>query len=185
MGGRGASFNADAQAVRQALKTYEDQIRDRKTERAVAIDSKGNVVLNKTDRKKGSVSFNAAEQAKFRDAIVTHNHPNGQTFSDADLYLAYATGAREIRACHTNGYYSLKRNFELGSVIPSNYSDFSRDYEKAAKAYIKTTVDPIWNSSQQDKAACDKCNGMVYKFRRDWLRKHAKSYGWTYTEGGK
>ncbi len=51
--------------------------------------------------KKGTrtyVSFTKAEVAKMKDAILTHNHPQGTAFSFADIDMAFVADLSEIRA---------------------------------------------------------------------------------------
>ena len=169
-------------SVPDIVHEAENGIRDDKTETAIVFDSEGNILLKKGEGKTSSVSFTPDESKLFADAIFTHNHPSGSTFSEADLKTALTAGVREMRACHKSGAYVLKRTFEIGQLVPAKYKDFYKDYTKAFNKYKKTIVDHIWESSEQTLKDANDCNNMLSEFRKDWLRTYAKDYGWEYTE---
>ena len=175
MGGRGSSSS-----MRSAnLSNIESRIRGNPTETAALIGPSGEVVFDKSDGLAGAVHFTEDECARMANATLTHNHPRGTTFSPEDIDLAVGRGLKEIRAVHSGGSYSLKRQYKIGDEVPSKYLRFSRDYDSAVGKYMKSTVDKVWERTGD----ADKCNGMVADYRRQWLSKNSASYGWAYKEG--
>lgn len=180
----------DEQQLRYALSKSEDQIRYDDTETAVVYDQDGNLLLNKNQGIVDEVSFTAAEAQLFSDAIFTHNHPSGNTFSAADIQTAVYTGIKEMRACYyiysngefSSGAYVLTRDYDIGDKIPSSYLNFAQDYQNAMDGYKTDTVDPVWNNSSQTNADAKKCNTMISDFRKQWLHDNSSKYGWVYKE---
>ena len=186
----GSGTSAYNRKISATLKNSENGIRNNRTETLIAIDAMGNQILNLSQNKKDQVAITPADGAKMRGAIVTHNHPGGTTFSYEDIDTSFKLGVKEMRACHANGFYSLKRTFELGTSIPDHYKTFANAYRIAYRKYKRTNIDPqaidYWNLPKADrkklKARLDK---EWSDFRRDWLKKNAEHYGWKYSEGGK
>lgn len=178
----GSSYSSGEQKMRVALKSIEDKIRNDSTETAVVYDKDGNELLNKNQGLPDRVDFTTDETKLFADAIFTHNHPSGSTFSSADIQTAISTGLKEIRACYSDGAYVLTRNYDIGDVIPTKYQYLAQDYQYARDEYRANVVDPIWNNSLQTEAEAQKCNTMLVDFRNQWLSDHAHEYGWTYKE---
>lgn len=179
----GHGYSAYARKAAEELKAAEDSIRNNAMETAIAINKKGERVLDKSDGNAREVHIDLTYD--LIDSILTHNHPSGNTFSWEDLDVAFRGGVREMRACHANGYYSLRRTWNIGDNIPYAYQHFARDYRDAASNFVRTVTDLIWNKSKQTEADATRLNAMVFDFRKTWLRNHAKAYGWEYTEGGK
>ncbi len=184
MGGRGSASGLSG-TLRNRLAAYENRIRSDQVETAVVFDAKGNVLIDKSDGNENQVAFDSSDLPQLHDAILTHNHPNGSTFSDDDLNLAYTCGVRILRACHENGFYQIERQFKIGEDVPYHYEDFGYDYDRAVAQYQATTVDQVWFSSAQTYEDAERCNTMLNDYRRDWLRQNAARYGWKYTDGGK
>jgi hypothetical protein len=89
-------------------------------ETAVVWNKDGNVVLKKAGGKR-SVEFTIPECETFKDCIFTHNHPSGlnyarnefgsigNSFSNADLFMAAKWDVAEIRACTQRATFVIKR----------------------------------------------------------------------------
>ena len=170
---------ADKRNVEYTLGKQENKIRFKPVESAVVIDKKGNILVDKSSGDVGAVYFTKEECELMVGSTFTHNHPGGTCFSPEDLSMAYGRGIKEMRACHTSGFYSIERQFDLGSEIPKHYADFADDYKKAVDDYMKDTVDKVWEKTQDP----DLCNGMVAEYRRKWMRDNSDRYGWKYREG--
>lgn len=101
----------DAQA--KTLKGIESRTRNLKKEQYRVVDREGNVVMQKQGNK-NSVSYSVGEaRDNIPGNITIHNHPDGGTFSSADLSdIGY--GATEIRAAAPEGTYVL-RNARYGT----------------------------------------------------------------------
>lgn len=97
----------------KALKTIENRTRNLKKEQFRVVDRDGNVVMQKQGDR-NSVSYSVGEaRDNFPGNITIHNHPDGGTFSSADLSdIGY--GATEIRAAAPEGTYTL-RNINHGT----------------------------------------------------------------------
>ena len=90
-----------------------------------------------------------------------------------------------MRACHANGYYSIRRQFEIGDYIDAGYKNFARDYRDAVGNFMKTVTNPRWLRGPKTEELAESLTRDVNDYKRTWLRKHAKAYGWEFTEGGK
>ena len=162
----------------EVIKEIEDKTRKDSTETASVIDENGSVILEKSEGLGSEVNFTYDELAKMVDKTLTHNHPKGRTFSPEDVSLAFSTCLREVRASHVNGCYSLTRTFNIGDSIPTVYTTFAIDYEKATSDYKANTVDAIFDQTED----ADMCNKLIDDFRRKWLKDNAMKYGWVYKE---
>ena len=182
MGGRGGSSGMQGKGGGGGnLSDIESKIRDDSVETAALIGPDGTVLFDKSDGLPGAVYFTKEEVSMMKNGILTHNHPSGTTFSPEDVSMAVNSGLKEIRAVHSNGVYSLTRQFDVGGTVPSKYLNFSSHYEKAANDYMRNTVDAIYSKTGD----ADRCNKMVADFRRQWLKENSASYGWTYKESGR
>lgn len=113
------------------IQGYEKGIAKQKTETAYVFDRNGNVLLEKNGGK-AQVQFTSDELKRFKNSIVTHNHPGiGGSFSEADIKLACNNGILEMRAAGKQGVHIFK--MKDGSAFkPSLYSD------KIQKQYVKS-----------------------------------------------
>ncbi len=80
------------------------------TEKMVVLNSEGHVVLQR-DGDEESVAIYLNDEPLLFDAVLTHNHPKGLSFSAEDLSTAVSVDLKEIRAVGVaQPYtYSLKR----------------------------------------------------------------------------
>lgn len=113
------------------IQSYEKGIAKQKTETAYVFDKNGKVILEKNGGK-AQVQFTPEELKRFKNSIVTHNHPGiGGSFSEADIKLACNNGILEMRAAGKQGVHIFK--MKDGSALkPSLYSD------KIQKQYLKS-----------------------------------------------
>jgi len=100
------------------LLSFENAVKNEKREYAQVVLPDGTTLLGPAKHpqigkmgNENSVSFTQAEFESFKDkdAILTHNHPLGYSFSDADLNLAESANLLEIRATTPHGTYTLRR----------------------------------------------------------------------------
>ena len=178
--GRSGAGSAVARKIIAELKKAEDSIRNNSYETAIAIGKNGERVYDKSDGHQSQVQIEI--KPEMQDCIFTHNHPRGTTFSEEDINAAFTVGMREIRACHETGYYSLRRLFNLGDSIPAMYQDFATDYAEAVRR-VKNVTDRKWAAGPQTYELAERLNREIADYRREWLSKHAKAYGWEYSEG--
>lgn len=119
-------------AQEKTLKGIETRTRNLKKEQLRVVDRDGNVIFTKQGDK-DSVSYKIGEAREyFRGNITIHNHPEGGTFSSADL-SDIGHGATEIRAAAPEGTYIL-RNTRTGQKWvdgQKSWYDMREDYEAA------------------------------------------------------
>lgn len=96
-------------AQEKALAGIENRTRNLKKEQFRVVDREGNVIMQ-VQGDKDSVTYKLGEaRDKIPGNITIHNHPDGGTFSTADLSdLGVAGGATEIRAAAPEGTYVLR-----------------------------------------------------------------------------
>lgn len=177
----GHGYGAYQKRVRKELKSAEDSIRGLFYERLIVINVKGERVVEHTGNQDG-ISVPDSDAGKLANAIVTHNHPTGGTFSPKDLETAFDYGVRELRVCHNGGYYSLERTFAYGKAAP-HYRRFSSDYKAALQEYDKKRRAQYNALKVKTPAAKQAYRNDINSFARGWLKQNAEKYGWYYTEG--
>jgi len=179
--------------TRKEILAVENKIRNNKTETAAVVKD-GKKLIDKSEGKANEVSFTNAECQKMKGAVLTHNHPSGRTFSDADLITTVKWDLKEIRAAHSKGVYSIK---QVGGATKSA-SLFPKDFEANRKKELeKNNATFFKNQDKYNKGKLsyddfnkiiDKLNGNIEKSQDQWLMKNSKKYGYEYTKeklGGK
>ena len=127
-------------AQEKTLKGIETRTRNLKKEQFRVVDRDGNVVMQKQGDEH-SVTYTIGEAREHIPGNITiHNHPDGGTFSTADLSdIGY--GATEIRAAAPEGTYIL-RNARYGgkynAAREKTWYDMRDDLE-AASGEFKTS----------------------------------------------
>lgn len=93
---------------RQILSVENSRLRHKKDyEQANIYDYAGQLLFTK-DGEKDDVSFSDSDGQKMSGAILTHNHPHAGSFSDDDVWFAFAVGLAEMRAVTENYVYILR-----------------------------------------------------------------------------
>jgi hypothetical protein len=99
-----ATITADAiQAFENDKENY-----DSPTESASVVDANGNVVMHNKGTE-STVSFSHEQISKMKDCVLTHNHPQDQSFSSADIDMAITADLKEVRATCHSGTFVMKR----------------------------------------------------------------------------
>ena len=172
----------EAMKVATKIGNADDSIRNGTTETAVLLDAKGNEIGRTSDGEQGSVTITPELKAQMRDAIMTHNHPMGTTFSPEDVYNAIINGLQELRATTANnGTYVLRRAFDWmdGNHSDMKYIDWYKEYATASGRIRSVVQSRIYRgeiTSQQEAMAEDS------RLRGEWLTENAPRYGWKYTK---
>lgn len=172
MGGRGSgggkrSGGGGGMSKSSTLSKTESQIRNNSFETAVLVDERGKILLNKSGGA-SEVRFSKADTAVMKGNVLTHNHPEGGTFSPADIETTVKYGLSEIRAVSSKSSESLKQ-----ITNKRNKKAFSSDYRDAMnreKARLSLDI-------MSDKAFTSK----MELFRRAWLKNNSSKYGYQYT----
>ena len=125
-----------SEAQSKTLKGIESRTRNLKKEQFRVVDRDGEVVMQKQGDK-NSVSYSIGEAREhFPGNITIHNHPDGGTFSTADL-SDFGHGATEIRAATPEGTYTL-RDMAHGSKWSADqktWYEMRADIETAAQGF--------------------------------------------------
>ena len=79
------------------LERVEREIRSYAVEHAFAFSADGELLFHRTDETVSQVRFSHAELALLAGAVLTHNHPGGRSFSEADVRFAMRVGLAEMR----------------------------------------------------------------------------------------
>lgn len=128
----------DAKIQEQGIQNVEDKIRNQDFESAALYDKDGNRILFKNGEK-SQVTFTRAEIALMKDGVLTHNHPNSLSFSDADMTFFADHGLKEIRAVSRRFDYSLTN--PTGKRVPVN--DIMDYYTESNRVIAKQLSDGI------------------------------------------
>ena len=127
---------APTEAQTNTLRGIETRTRNLKKEQFRVVDREGNVVMQKQGDR-NSVSYSVGEaRDHFPGNITIHNHPDGGTFSAADLSdIGY--GATEIRAAAPEGTYSLRNLNYRTKWTPDQKSwmDMRNDIDEASQSF--------------------------------------------------
>ena len=111
VGGNPYSDGIVTEAQQKTLKQIAKRTANLKNEQLRIVDENGNVVLEKRGGK-NEVALTVGESREYETgSVVIHNHPDGGTFSDADL-SSFGYGARAIQVSTPEGTYTLvNKNF--------------------------------------------------------------------------
>lgn len=162
------------------LENAEKKISSGDKEVAICLNRRtGTPLFEKTSGLEDKVFFTKQQCILMKDNTLTHNHPDGTTFSFADIQLSFCNALREIRSCSEDKYCSLERMFNIGDKIPPNYYRFALDYQIQKRRYEIDVVDKKYQKTHD----LEKCVKMSDNHCRRWLKKNASKYGWRYTEG--
>jgi hypothetical protein len=97
-----------ADVVEQAVRRIEGEIANEVVEHLVAIDPRGEIVLQLTGSS-DFVSIPPGLEGRLRDAVLTHNHPAGYPFSLDDIVTAVQGNVVQLRAVSQNWLNELHR----------------------------------------------------------------------------
>lgn len=92
--------------LKKAVITLENEIRKDKLETGAVFDKDG-LLLSKNQGLPDRVSFNDDELKLLKNNVFTHNHPNGTTFSLADIERAIENNLLELRVVTSSFRFSL------------------------------------------------------------------------------
>jgi len=96
-------------AQTKTISKIANRTRNLKNEQYRVVNEDGEVVLTKQGVK-GTVATTVGEKREFLEGAATiHNHPDGGTFSEADIH-DFGYGARQITVASPEGTYTLKND---------------------------------------------------------------------------
>ncbi len=131
------------------VEGIEAKIRGKAIEHAAIVAKDGTVLLTKTGSK-SAVTFSSQEAALLKDAILTHNHPSGSSFSrfQGDVSFVWSNDGAEIRAVGSWGgqevLYRLRRPSGGWTAVAATAIDLKAECD-AAEAAVRASA---WASSQ-------------------------------------
>ena len=111
------------------IESFESKIINQKYESA-AVYVNGKEVFSK-DGNSNSVSFSEQEAKQMKDGVLTHNHPQGRSFSYNDISTYVQTGLKEIRAVGVDLHDGNKYLYTLNGKFKGS----EKDYKKAVSSY--------------------------------------------------
>jgi len=133
------------------IKEFNKKYNGAKTEHCIAVDTKGNILLEKTGTY-NHINFTAEEFNRMNadNMIFTHNHPSGSSFSGDDLNMlgAYKRGS-EIRAVGTRYEYSAK--ITDSTKFPTRGSEV-KDFWKLENSILQDKYQAMYNT-ERDRLA--------------------------------
>ena len=170
-GGASGGMGSGSRTLARNLAAHEKIIRANDSfETLTAFDDNGNMLFSK----KGgphSVEY-GAEGPKTTNAVVTHNHPRGASFSSDDVAGMVFFNQKEMRATGKEYTFSLKRPAKgWGVSWATAQSRFKSAYTKAANDYQKQA--PGKSDAARRKLWID----LTHKYNGE----AAKSLGWNYS----
>lgn len=135
----------------KAVSDFENQHRDRKTERVAVFDVNGKMVNKSTSGTRNRTRIRGAIP---ENSVITHNHPSsvrgdstryGSSLSGPDGIAAIRTNAAEVRAVSGNHTYSLRRPVKGWPINAKQYQSewhaAKAKHEKSLRNYINQAKD--------------------------------------------
>lgn len=105
--------------LKVAVVEAEDEIRKNTNETAIIFDGDGTTLLRKTGEP-DNVQFTEDETKLMKNRVVTHNHPQGTSFSVPDVLMAIDHDIGELRVVGEMFRYSVKASNGWPSKIALN-----------------------------------------------------------------
>lgn len=132
------------------LLQREKEIAGLRHERAIIMNSKGDFLFSKTGHTR-HVSFDTRERGFFKQNVLIHNHPSGQSFSPNDIQCLIVGDLNEVRAVGAQWRHSMRIDFahpDLQDLIKSHgrgskymryrmLEEFDKVYKRRYRAVLK------------------------------------------------
>ncbi len=139
----GSTAEAKQKKITKTVTDYEMKIRDQDYESCGAVDANGNLTFTK-DGEKDRVGFTKDDKIKCEGTVFTHNHPQGYSFSPADIRWACQSGMKEMRAISKETGKTYVMKMKDGSNF--NY-DLWRDKIGKAQTNADTLVRSMFEAA--------------------------------------
>lgn len=97
-----------AKAAREEILKSEKSIRNRKHETMEVYSASGKYIMTKRGDS-NSVRMSILDYKKLKDAVVTHNHPSGGSFSSDDIKFLKTMPISELRVSTDEGTYFIRK----------------------------------------------------------------------------
>ena len=190
MGGGHSGLKGSSKEVKkwtnlgEALKTIEKDIYQKDKEEAHVLNDNGEYVIPHVDGGKSSVNFTKEQETLMPNATLIHNHPDGSSFSAADInYLADKELRTIIASAITGIRYTLTRKTNDMNKVKAFASAFTKfDDEVKTKAYLKAKAE-----NDSGKISDSQIYGRVIelwsKYCDTWLKNNASKYDCEFKRG--
>ena len=168
-GGASGGMGSGSRGLARSLAARESAIRGNNFETLYALDANGNEIFKKVGSSH-EVSY-GMDGHKTKDAIVTHNHPGGASFSHQDVAGMVYYDQKEMRATGQEYTFSIKRPEKgWGVSWKTAQGAFKRANANARKAFRKQST---------GNAASDR--KLWISLTHQYNEKAAKRLGWDYS----
>lgn len=97
-----------AKEAREEILKAEKSIKNRKRETMEVYSASGKYIMTKRGDS-NSVSLSVFDYRKLKNAVVTHNHPSGGSFSTDDIKFLKAMPISELRVSTDEGTYFIRK----------------------------------------------------------------------------
>ena len=168
-GGASGGMGRGNRGLARSLAVREAAIRGNDFETLYALDANGNEIFKKVGNRH-QVSYDM-DGYKTKDAIVTHNHPRGSSFSSADVAGMVYYNQKEMRATGKEFTFSIKRPEKgWGVSWKTAQGAFKRATANARKAFQKQMTG---NAESNRK--------LWISLTHQYNEKAARRLGWNYS----
>lgn len=158
-------------AQAQSVISIEEQIRYFNREHISIVDQAGNMIAQKT----GSVSKVDLPSFQQRSGLAAiHNHPNGGTFSPADIKANVKNKFERLSVSTIRATYILRHMGHPGAV-DFNSSQLAEAYEKVKQSFsykIKKIINNIFINKNSDD--------FILQQHNQWLKNNASKFNFDY-----
>lgn len=168
-GGAGGGMGSGSRGLARSLAAHESAIRGNDYETLIALNDKGELIFSKKGNR-NSVEY-GSDAYKTKDAIVTHNHPDGGSFSWQDMHGMVVLNQKEMRATTKDFTYSMKR--------PKDGWGWGQKTIKQTFQVANNAARRKYNKMKTGNAKSD--TALWEKLTSDYNAKAAKSLGWEYS----
>lgn len=158
--------------TKEAIKSIENKTNSLTYETGAIISKEGRILqqIRGTEN-----AVNVSDEKLLKDAVFTHNHPQGSCFSNQDIESFLITGLYQLRATTPSGKtYVLTKTKDY--VKPS----LAYDYKKAVSDFRGEGAKRIQELVDEYSKCGYSLNNAIYRaqsdYREEWLTRHAEEY---------
>lgn len=155
---------------RASLRSREAEIGRSQNERLSVFDGNGREIFRNDNGEKDRIEV--PDNIPQKDMVITHNHPNGNSFSVGDMVAAVEKNLKELRAVYKDTVFSLKR--------PEGGWNVTAD--EIRSAYSSAMMDIIHKDSSYQRRGDTAFTRSMLTMNRRMVRQIAKELGLRYTK---
>lgn len=158
-------------AAKRELVKHEKSLSGRQKEMTIVYDKNGKFLFQKSGSEK-EVRFTRLEALRLKGSVVSHNHPSGGSFSEADIYFLKLSEASEIRVIVQDGVYYMRPPKKWAAGLAKK-EDFMHEL-KRIKASTRKKYQKLYDDGKID---------IVDRYilsQEEYAMRFAKKYGLEY-----